>query len=176
VTAPTQTIPRGEAGETSVLSFAQERLFLLDRIMPGLPAYNVPRVVRVGASLDAAALEEAFRLVVERVAELTGADAAWLLRPAATTGAEVEVRTGKEPDDDGALLQHPAESHGRPGSRAPHVAIGDGSTLDLFGRGFVLLRAGADEGRAVVMVTHEAAATELADRVLRLKRGRLEPC
>jgi len=39
-----------------------------------------------------------------------------------------------------------------------------------------LLRAGADEGRAVVMVTHEAAATAMADRVLRLTGGKLEPC
>ena len=39
-----------------------------------------------------------------------------------------------------------------------------------------LLRAGADEGRAVVMVTHEAGATAMADRVLRLARGKLEPC
>ena len=39
-----------------------------------------------------------------------------------------------------------------------------------------LLRAGADEGRAVVMVTHEAGATAMADRVLRLADGRLVPC
>jgi ABC-type lipoprotein export system ATPase subunit len=36
-----------------------------------------------------------------------------------------------------------------------------------------LLRAGADEGRAVVLVTHEAAAAGIADRVLRLREGRL---
>ena len=36
-----------------------------------------------------------------------------------------------------------------------------------------LLRAGADEGRAVVMVTHEAGATAMADRVLRLDGGKL---
>jgi ABC-type lipoprotein export system ATPase subunit len=36
-----------------------------------------------------------------------------------------------------------------------------------------LLRAGADEGRAVVMVTHEAAAAAIADRVLTLRDGRL---
>ena len=36
-----------------------------------------------------------------------------------------------------------------------------------------LLRAGADEGRAVVLVTHEAAAAEIADRVLRLDAGQL---
>ena len=34
-----------------------------------------------------------------------------------------------------------------------------------------LLRAGADEGRAVVMVTHEAAAANIADRVLTLRDG-----
>jgi ABC-type lipoprotein export system ATPase subunit len=39
-----------------------------------------------------------------------------------------------------------------------------------------LLRAGADEGRAVVMVTHEAGATAMADRVLRLTDGKLVPC
>jgi ABC-type lipoprotein export system ATPase subunit len=39
-----------------------------------------------------------------------------------------------------------------------------------------LLRAGADDGRAVVMVTHEAAATAMADRVLRLADGKLVPC
>jgi ABC-type lipoprotein export system ATPase subunit len=36
-----------------------------------------------------------------------------------------------------------------------------------------LLRGGADEGRAVVLVTHEAAAAAIADRVLTLRDGRL---
>ena len=39
-----------------------------------------------------------------------------------------------------------------------------------------LLRGVADEGRAVVMVTHEAAAAEAADRVLTLRDGRLVAC
>jgi len=38
-----------------------------------------------------------------------------------------------------------------------------------------LLRAGAEEGRAVVMVTHESAAADIADRVLTLRDGRLIP-
>src|SRR5689334_18557188 len=38
-----------------------------------------------------------------------------------------------------------------------------------------LLRAGANEGRAVVLVTHEAAAAGIADRVLALRDGRLVP-
>jgi putative ABC transport system ATP-binding protein len=35
------------------------------------------------------------------------------------------------------------------------------------------LRAAADGGRAVVLVTHEREAAELADRVLELRGGRL---
>ena len=38
-----------------------------------------------------------------------------------------------------------------------------------------LLRGAADDGRAVVLVTHDEAATSAADRVLRLVEGRLEP-
>jgi hypothetical protein len=55
-----------------------------------------------------------------------------------------------EPGDTAALHQHPAQSTGRPGSRAPHVPVertgASVSTLDLFGTAFVLL-AGA-EGEA----------------------------
>ena len=38
-----------------------------------------------------------------------------------------------------------------------------------------VLRRAADTGRAVVLVTHDRAATALADRVLHLRDGRLEP-
>jgi hypothetical protein len=46
----------------------------------------------------------------------------------------------------------------RPGARAPHIWIGEGrSTLDLYGRGFVLLRLGADApaGDAFVRAARE---------------------
>ena len=42
---------RAERGPAP-LSFPQERLFVLDRMMPGVSAYNVPHLVRVGATLD----------------------------------------------------------------------------------------------------------------------------
>jgi 2-polyprenyl-6-methoxyphenol hydroxylase-like FAD-dependent oxidoreductase len=42
-------------------------------------------------------------------------------------------------------VSHPYIQTARPGDRAPHVFLEDGrSTLDLFGRGFVLLRLGRD--------------------------------
>ena len=69
-----------------------------------------------------------------------------------------------EPGDDGAVIEHPSTSRGRPGSRAPHVPVGDGSTLDLLGGGFVLL-VGPDGGDVVVdgVTTHRVDAPGFAD-------------
>lgn len=41
--------------------------------------------------------------------------------------------------DDGRLHMDPAQTRARPGTRAPHVPFVGGSTLDLFGAGFVLV-------------------------------------
>ena len=60
----------------------------------------------------------------------------------------------------------------------PAVLLADEPTgnLDVHAGAEVLrlLRAGAAEGRAVVIVTHESAATAIADRVLTLRDGRLD--
>ena len=61
----------------------------------------------------------------------------------------------------------------------PSLLLADEPTgnLDAEAGGAVLalLRRAADDGRAVVLVTHDEAATSAADRVLRLVDGRLEP-
>ena len=50
-----------------------------------------------------------------------------------------------EDGDDGVLHLPPSALDGRPGTRAPHVALGDDhSTLDLFGSRFVVLRPAGD--------------------------------
>jgi 2-polyprenyl-6-methoxyphenol hydroxylase-like FAD-dependent oxidoreductase len=70
-----------------------------------------------------------------------------------------------EPGDDGAVHEHPSASHGRPGSRAPHVPIGDDrSTLDLFGGGFVLLT-GPETGELSIpgVTTHAVDAPGFAE-------------
>jgi amino acid adenylation domain-containing protein len=48
------------------LSFAQERLWFLDQLTPGSPAYNVPVAFAVHGPLDVPALESAFAEVVRR--------------------------------------------------------------------------------------------------------------
>ena len=61
----------------------------------------------------------------------------------------------------------------RPGARAPHVWLPDGrSTLDLYGRGFVLLRLGADApAGASIERAAAAAGVPLADRGARCAGG-----
>jgi amino acid adenylation domain-containing protein len=48
------------------LSFAQERLWLLDQLGPVGPAYNIPAAVRLRGQLDVGALERAFATLIER--------------------------------------------------------------------------------------------------------------
>lgn len=51
---------------TAPLSYAQERLWSLDRLSPGTNAYNVPLVLRLRGRLDVAALHDALRGIVSR--------------------------------------------------------------------------------------------------------------
>jgi amino acid adenylation domain-containing protein len=48
------------------LSFAQERLWFLDRLSPGSPAYNLPLALRVRGELDLSVLTRALSQAVER--------------------------------------------------------------------------------------------------------------
>ena len=48
------------------LSFAQQRLWFLDRLEPGTPAYNIPRVYRVKGRVDVAALGRCVDEIVRR--------------------------------------------------------------------------------------------------------------
>ncbi|HEX8242563.1 MAG TPA: condensation domain-containing protein, partial [Longimicrobium sp.] len=48
------------------LSFAQERLWFIDRLQPGSPAYNIPVAWRLGGALDEAALERSLGEIVRR--------------------------------------------------------------------------------------------------------------
>ncbi|HST59408.1 MAG TPA: condensation domain-containing protein, partial [Longimicrobium sp.] len=53
-------------GDHVPLSFAQERLYFLDRLQPGTATYNMTTVLRLPGALDAAVLERALGEVVRR--------------------------------------------------------------------------------------------------------------
>ncbi|MEM7125912.1 MAG: amino acid adenylation domain-containing protein [Chloroflexota bacterium] len=48
------------------LSFAQQRLWFLDKMEPESAFYNIPTLLRLTGQLDVAALEESFRYLIER--------------------------------------------------------------------------------------------------------------
>ncbi|MDA8446659.1 condensation domain-containing protein, partial [Paracidovorax valerianellae] len=58
--------PCTRAGEDLPLSCAQEQLWFLQRLVPGMTAYNLPRVLKIDGPLDADALERAFQAVIAR--------------------------------------------------------------------------------------------------------------
>ncbi|HUF61819.1 MAG TPA: amino acid adenylation domain-containing protein [Verrucomicrobiales bacterium] len=61
-----QTIRRRSLLPLSPLSFAQQRLWFLDRMEPGLPLYNIPIALRLSGPLDASLLERSLREIVRR--------------------------------------------------------------------------------------------------------------
>ena len=59
-------IPRRDDRSRAPLSFAQQRLWFLDHLMPGNPVYHVPVSFRLSGPLSRPALECAFNTVLER--------------------------------------------------------------------------------------------------------------
>ena len=57
---------RVERGEKTPLSFAQERLWFLDQLIPNHPLYNILRVVRLEGRLDLLALERVINEIIRR--------------------------------------------------------------------------------------------------------------
>lgn len=115
-------------------------------------------------AIGALMVEQAYSRYVTRVAPYLGTDG---MQPIVDDfSLEIGTRCNSpavvlEPAQAPALHEHPRESMGRPGSRAPHVFLERAgeriSTLDLFGRGFVLL-AGAAGAEAWQRAGDAAAA------------------
>ncbi|MEG3870446.1 amino acid adenylation domain-containing protein [Microcoleus sp. Z1_B5] len=57
--------PASRLGELP-LSFAQQRLWFLDQLQPGNPAYNIPAAVRLKGALNVAVLEQTFQEIIKR--------------------------------------------------------------------------------------------------------------
>ncbi|HLL48570.1 MAG TPA: amino acid adenylation domain-containing protein, partial [Longimicrobiaceae bacterium] len=65
-TSQAHPIARVSREDPLPLSFAQQRLWLVDRIQPGSPAYNMPVALRLRGRLDLGALQASLDALVER--------------------------------------------------------------------------------------------------------------
>jgi amino acid adenylation domain-containing protein len=63
---PAPAIPRVDRSGELRLSFAQERLWFLDQVMPGSSLYNVPAGLRIRGRLDVPALQQTFQELLRR--------------------------------------------------------------------------------------------------------------
>jgi amino acid adenylation domain-containing protein len=57
---------KGEAFNTFPLSFAQERLWVIDQLAPGSAAYNIPTALRLTGKINLTALEQSVNEIVRR--------------------------------------------------------------------------------------------------------------
>ncbi|HEX6289380.1 MAG TPA: amino acid adenylation domain-containing protein [Herpetosiphonaceae bacterium] len=65
-TAPQSSIPRATLDGPPPLSFAQQRLWFLDQLLPNTAIYNLPIALRLTGALDVAALAETLSAIVRR--------------------------------------------------------------------------------------------------------------
>jgi hypothetical protein len=131
-----------------------------------LDTYEAERRPVCGLTVEQAYTRYATRVVPER-----GSDD---VQPPV---ADIELEIGlvvrspaimSEEPDDGVLHLHPSAAGGRPGTRAPHVVLGDGrSTLDLVGPRFAVLRStgdGADDWAPAGATSHVVDAEPFAEQ------------
>ncbi len=57
---------RGSQFNSFPLSFAQQRLWLLDQLEPGNSSYNIPTAIHFRGRLDVVALEQSFNIIIQR--------------------------------------------------------------------------------------------------------------
>jgi amino acid adenylation domain-containing protein/non-ribosomal peptide synthase protein (TIGR01720 family) len=164
-------------GERLPLSFAQERLWFLDRLQPGLTAYNMAVSVRLEGELDAAALREAIQALAQRHEPLRtrfeSVDGQPVQRISATAAVPFlteDLRALPEPERNAAASRRMADEANRPFDLASgplaraalwrvedevsllliglHHAVGDGWSLGVLVRDLAELYAARRAGRA----------------------------
>ena len=86
-------IPLRASDATARLSFAQERLWFLDQLMPGSPVFNVPMAVRISRRIDLDALQRTVNEIVRRHEVFRTAFVApdGIPKPVVSSAAEVRV-------------------------------------------------------------------------------------
>nr|QEO74443.1 phosphopantetheine-binding domain-containing pro [uncultured bacterium] len=136
-----ERIPRADRAGELPLSFAQERLWFLDRLEPASAAYNIPAALRIRGALDTAALQRAVDAVVRRHEPLRTTFAARDGRPVQVVHEHlrlvletVDVSADPDPRASGQrhvdeVARHPFDLESGPLVRARLVRVADGEHL-----------------------------------------------
>src|ERR1043165_1808508 len=66
IAKPEDSLKVAHSQTQSQLSFAQERLWFIDQLMPGSAAFNVPMAVRLSGSISVETLQRALDEIVRR--------------------------------------------------------------------------------------------------------------
>jgi aspartate racemase len=146
-----ESLPRRAERGTFPLSFAQQRLWFVDRYNQGSPFYNFPLGYRVRGALDAAALLASLAEIVRRhealrtVFVLDGERPLQVVQPARDWSAEV---IDLQPVPDPAAREREAERIAREAARE----VFDLARGPLFR--VLLLRFAADDHRLQIVVHH----------------------
>ncbi|MET0399500.1 MAG: condensation domain-containing protein, partial [Longimicrobiaceae bacterium] len=111
--------PRTAEGPVA-LSFAQQRIWLVDRMQPGSPAYNLPIALRLSGPLDVRALRRALTEIVRRHEALrtvfgeSGGEPVQVVHPPAPHALPVVELALPAEARERELLRLAAEDAGRP--------------------------------------------------------------
>jgi amino acid adenylation domain-containing protein len=105
-------LPRRAPGDPLTLSFAQERLWFLDQLAPGTPAFNVPGALALAGPLEPAALAAALAAIVRRHEVLRT-----VLRAVAGRPLQVVLPPSRPPLPEIDLAALPEAARGREESR-----------------------------------------------------------
>ncbi|MDH7486311.1 MAG: amino acid adenylation domain-containing protein [Anaerolineae bacterium] len=118
-TARPQTIPRRPDPHTAPLSFAQQRLWFLEQLGQGRPAYNMPGLVRIHGPLNVTALHRSLNEIIRRHEALRTTFAArdgelvQVIAPELTIPLPVEDLSHLPPDEREAEVQRRAVAAAR---------------------------------------------------------------
>lgn len=105
---PPTVLPRGSG---LLLSSAQQRLWFLDQLCPGTPAYNIPCALRISGSLDVGALRQAVAGLVRRHETLrtrfvaTGGSPLQVIEPGVSCPVAITDLQAVPPEDREARLR-----------------------------------------------------------------------
>ncbi|HEX2191327.1 MAG TPA: amino acid adenylation domain-containing protein, partial [Longimicrobiaceae bacterium] len=175
-------VPLPRDGRPLPLSFAQQRLWFLDRMEPGSAAYNMPAALRIRGPLDAEALRRALSEVVRRHEALRtaigfgGGEPVQVVRDPAPFPLEtVDLRGRPEAEREAELLRRAREEAARPFDleegplvRATLLRLGDEDAALLFTMHHVV-----GDGWSVGLLVREVSALYYA--LARGEEPRLPP-